>query len=86
MTLNDQDREALDEFIKKEGATPESAFAETATEAWAACCEHRDRMHCDVVAKAVALDVLTQNLSDERKRQLKSLIEDAKQHALDQPN
>lgn len=84
MTLNDQDREALNAFIKKEGATPESAFAETATEAWVACCEHRDRVHCELVVKAIALDVLTENLSIERKEQLAKLLEDARQFAKQQ--
>lgn len=84
MTLNDQDKAALDDFVKRSGALPESGFAETATEAWVACCEHRDRIHCDVVVKAIALDVLTENLSDERKAQLEKLLEDARQFAKQQ--
>jgi hypothetical protein len=84
MTLNDQDREALNAFIKKEGATPESAFAETATEAWVACCKHRDQVLSELVVKALVLDALTEELSDERRQHVKSLLEDVRQFAKQQ--
>ncbi len=84
MMLDRKDQAALDDFIKRSGALPKSGFAETATEAWAACCKHRDQVLSELVVKALVLDALTEELSDERKRHVKSLLEDVRQFAKQQ--
>ncbi|WP_138518992.1 hypothetical protein [Limnobacter alexandrii] len=81
MMLDRKDQAALDDFIKRSGALPKSGFAETATEAWAACCEHRDQVLMELLVKARVLDAITEVLSDERKQRVKSLLEDARQFA-----